>query len=84
MRELSFDIKSEAKLFHTAERACSCLKVYIHTENCSKNASDQEGELDQIITAGSVFQSFYFNLLRDLKNKSSVHCRNLHTEVPVR
>ncbi len=31
-----------------------------------------------------MFQSFYFNLLMDLKNKGSVHCRNLHTEVPVR
>lgn len=31
-----------------------------------------------------MFQSFYFNLLMGLKNKSSVHCRNLHKQVPVR
>lgn len=45
----------------------------------------KEGELDQIITAGSVFQSFYFNLLKSRFMKTKHQCiAETYTQVPVK
>lgn len=58
---------------YSRERACCCLKdVYTYRKHFKKCIiKSKQGELDQIITAGSVFQSFYFNLLVGFQNKTN-------------
>lgn len=59
----SLDRKSQANAFHTAEEERKKEGELYNTsrerENGSKMQKVERGELDQIITAGSGFQTFY-------------------------